>query len=274
MISTSMIDPLIQQELRSRFNPDGSPLRCHQLLMLDMLKKIDRICAENNIKYWLSSGTCIGALRHGGFIPWDDDVDLEMMEEDFKKLRRVMRCYNGDDLVWQDSHTDFEYVQPFAKIRDTRTVIHEIPDTDRNYRYKGVFIDIFAIRPSASLNLYKLGGKLQTFFLYRPQYIENRLLRRATIAFSRLFVTNGLLRLISLIDRIGSDGQYRHLPGTALSRPRFKKDVISTRLIKFEDAELPVPVNAEHYLERIYGDFRKLPSLDSIVPHISEITYR
>ncbi|MDE6121888.1 MAG: LicD family protein, partial [Duncaniella dubosii] len=67
-----MIDPLIQQELRSRFNPDGSPLRSHQLLMLDMLKKIDRICAENNIKYWLSSGTCIGALRHGGFIPWDD----------------------------------------------------------------------------------------------------------------------------------------------------------------------------------------------------------
>ncbi|WP_431605313.1 LicD family protein, partial [Duncaniella dubosii] len=99
-----MIDPLLQQELRSRFNPDGSPLRRHQLLMLDMLKKINRICVENNIKYWLSSGTCIGALRHGGFIPWDDDVDLEMLEEDFKKLRRVMRCYNGDDLVWQDSH--------------------------------------------------------------------------------------------------------------------------------------------------------------------------
>ena len=55
MISTSMIDPLLQQELRSRFNPDGSPLRRHQLLMLDMLKKINRICVENNIKYWLSS---------------------------------------------------------------------------------------------------------------------------------------------------------------------------------------------------------------------------
>ena len=56
-----------------------------------------------------------------------------------------MRCYNGDDPVRQDSHTDFEYVRPFAKIHDTRTVIHEIPDTDRNYRYRGVFIDIFAI---------------------------------------------------------------------------------------------------------------------------------
>ncbi|WP_297063981.1 LicD family protein [uncultured Duncaniella sp.] len=274
MISSSMIDPILQQELRSRFNPDGSPLRRHQLLMLDMLKKIDRICVENNIKYWLSSGTCIGALRHGGFIPWDDDVDLEMLEDDFKKLRRVMRAYDGGDLVWQDSRSDFEYVQPFAKIRDTRSVIHEIPDTDRNYRYRGVFIDIFAIRPSGSLNLYKLGGKLQTFFLYRPQYIGNRFLRRATIAFSRLLVTKGLLRLISLVDGLVSNGQYRHLPGTAFHRPRFKSDVVSTRLTKFEDTELPVPINAEHYLEQIYGDFHKIPPLDSIVPHISDISYK
>ena len=70
--SSPVISPELQFSLRQRFNPDGSPLRKHQILMLGMLKKIDAVCRENNIRYWLSSGTCIGALRHGGFIPWDE----------------------------------------------------------------------------------------------------------------------------------------------------------------------------------------------------------
>ena len=61
-----MIDPELQAELRQRFNPDGSELRKMQLRMLEMLKYIDRICRENDIKYWLSSGTCLDAVRHGG----------------------------------------------------------------------------------------------------------------------------------------------------------------------------------------------------------------
>ena len=73
-----MIDAKVQSQLRERFNPDGSMLRRQQLRMLEILLHIDRVCAEHNIKYWLSSGTLLGAMRHGGFIPWDDDLDIEM----------------------------------------------------------------------------------------------------------------------------------------------------------------------------------------------------
>lgn len=271
--ASHIIDPALQAELRRRFNPDGSSLRRHQLLMLEMLKKIDCICRDNGINYWLSSGTCIGALRHGGFIPWDDDVDIEMFESDFKKLRCLMADSADNGLVWQDALTDSEYVQPFAKIRDTHTQINELEDADVNYKYRGVFIDVFALKPSSSLTLYRFCSKIQNLFFYRVKNISNRTLRRSILAFSHVCITNGLFRLISAIDSIGSRGRFRHLPGTGFYRPRFIDDIKSTRSVSFEDTRLPVPVNAEAYLEKIYGDFRQLPPTDTIVPHVTDIKY-
>lgn len=268
----SDLSPSVQAGLRERFNPEGSPLRRHQLLMLDMLKKIDRLCRDNGIRYWLSSGTCLGALRHKGFIPWDDDVDIEMLEEDFIRLRLLMSVSPLPDMVWQDADTDINYVQPFAKIRDTNTEICE-DSYDGRYIHRGVFIDVFALRPSSSHRLYRLCGKIQNVFLYRPQRIADDTLRRAVLGFSRRFITKGVFRFLSAVARIGHGNRYRHLPGTDYSKPRFLEDISSTRLAEFEDTQLPVPVNAEHYLEGLYGDYRSLPPVDSIKPHISEIRW-
>ncbi|MBD5280217.1 MAG: hypothetical protein HDS35_06710 [Bacteroides sp.] len=79
-----MIDPKLQAELRAKYNPEGSDLRKAQLRMLSLLIFLDKVCKDNNLEYWLDSGTLIGAARHGGFIPWDDDCDIEMMEKDYK----------------------------------------------------------------------------------------------------------------------------------------------------------------------------------------------
>lgn len=64
--------------LRNRFNPDSLLLRKQQMRMLYLLTEVDRICKKHEIRYWLSSGTLIGAIRHNGFISWDDDLDIEM----------------------------------------------------------------------------------------------------------------------------------------------------------------------------------------------------
>ena len=92
MTKKAMKAPLTREEqqmLRERFNPEGSPIRRQQLRMLDMLVAIDEICRRHDIQYWLSSGTLIGAIRHDGFIPWDDDLDIEMMRGDYLRLLKL-----------------------------------------------------------------------------------------------------------------------------------------------------------------------------------------
>ena len=85
-----MIDKKIQEQLREQYNPDGSQLRTIQLCLLDILIEFDRVCRKNGISYWIDSGTLIGAARHGGFIPWDDDLDVCILRKDRKRVAEAL----------------------------------------------------------------------------------------------------------------------------------------------------------------------------------------
>ena len=79
----------IEDELHLKYNPDGSDLRRIQLRVLEILKIIDSICKKHDILYWLEGGALLGAVRHGGFIPWDDDIDIQILRKDRKKLKKI-----------------------------------------------------------------------------------------------------------------------------------------------------------------------------------------
>ena len=117
--------------LRQRFNPDGSLLRRQQMKMLEILLEVDKICKKHNIRYWLSSGTLIGAMRHDGFIPWDDDLDIEMMRSDYLRLMKVLPAELPEWLALQNDETDPNYFYFYAKVRDRRSRMLEQNGYDR-----------------------------------------------------------------------------------------------------------------------------------------------
>ena len=86
----------------SQYNPEGSTLRKAQMRMLEMLVEVDTICRKHNIPYWIDFGTLLGAVRHKGFIPWDDDMDISVYEKDYNRLREVLVKELPETRVYQD----------------------------------------------------------------------------------------------------------------------------------------------------------------------------
>ncbi|MDE6479935.1 MAG: LicD family protein [Muribaculaceae bacterium] len=268
-----MIDKEQQAELRAKFNPDGSDLRKMQLRMLEMLKYIDKICRENDIKYWLSSGTCLGAIRHGGFIPWDDDVDIEMCKKDYKKLIDILKKQNNDYKL-QDHSQDNEYLAPYAKLRDTKSYLKESNTNDIHYKYRGIYIDIFCIEPSSSLWIFKLTSIIQYRFIYSLAKIKNNVLRKVLIFLLFPSITKIIYPFFSLLSKYNSNKWFRHIPGSGFFKRRHRQDFDIILKVPFEDTFLPVPKESDSYLKRLYGEsYMCLPPLDSIKPHISKIMF-
>lgn len=110
---------------------------------LNMLIEIDKLCREHKIKYSLAAGTLLGSVRHKGFIPWDDDVDIMLCREEYYKLKACIELYT-DDLYWVDYQSFKGYAYPFSKIMKKNTLFRE----ETNIYSKapdGIFIDVFPI---------------------------------------------------------------------------------------------------------------------------------
>ncbi|MBD5329691.1 MAG: LicD family protein [Bacteroides sp.] len=252
-----MIDQALQDQLRSTYNPEGSPLRKRQLRMLEMLKYIDKICKENNIKYWLSSGTCLGAVRHHGFIPWDDDVDIELLEDDYNKLIKILRDNETEEFVIQSSQDDPNYIFDFAKLRDKKTQVKESFGLDSLYIHQGLFIDIFKLSPSNSKFLHYLCGRLRTAENYTKLWsMKNKILNLifpCIRAFNNCFI--GFCRQL---DRIAVTNRYRHTMGVSFLKARNKNDIEHVIPQTFEGNLFPIPLGYDNYLKAMYGDYMTL----------------
>lgn len=259
-------------QLRSRFNPDGSMLRRHQMRMLDILIEIDGICRRHQIPYWLSSGTLIGAVRHGGFIPWDDDLDIEMLRPDYLRLMKVLSTELPEWLALQEISTDSNYYFFYAKIRDRKSRISETNGYDRVFRDQGIYIDIFPLE-TQPLWVHRLSETAQghVYKIMNRKGESDRSKMRKVRMFTRFnsCITYPLLRMISFLPgRFLTSGL-----GIPYHNRRQKEEIFPLTEMAFEDHMFFVPNDTDSYLRRLYGDYMQLPNLEELHPHLSEIEF-
>ena len=118
-------------------------LRKAQMIMLETLVDIDYICEKHKIKYWLDSGTLLGAVRHGGFIPWDDDVDIAMPYSDYKRFLEVCKTDLPGKYVLQNKCLEPAFRRTFSKVRRRGTTIIETNEDGTEKYHHGLFVDIY-----------------------------------------------------------------------------------------------------------------------------------
>ena len=263
-----------EQTLREIYNPEGSKLRQNQKELLEMLIDLAAICKEHNIKWWLSSGTLLGAARHEGFIPWDDDIAIALLRRDFKRLQRILLKLNSDKYIYHSIHTDAEYTNFYGKFRKREGISLTTAKRHKYLKYRGPFIDIFSIERTsyfaarASKVIYKA--------LQHPTvYIKTGWLRRLMIRlveFLMLFIINTVLRFVGLIN---PSKEYHYALGMAWPKSRFYiVDILPLATATLEGESMPVPKDMDAYLSKVYGDWRTMPTEEAINRSIHSEEYR
>lgn len=263
----------MDNELRMRFNPDGSPLRRQQLRMLELLEAIDVICRKHHIPYWLSSGTLIGAARHKGFIPWDDDLDIEMLRSDYLRLLKVLPHELPDHFALQTNETDPNYIFIFGKLRDKDSHLEETNSYDRNFRYTGIYIDIFPLEKAPHC-LAWIGGHLQgqIYNQLNNSKLKEEVMHKRIRRIYR-FNTRIGFPVLRFLAKLFPGKALRHSFGTAYFKPRYMEDIFPLTEMEFEGKMFPVPHNTDALLRKIYGDYMQLPNLDNIHPHYNILEF-
>lgn len=244
-------------------------LREAQILMKSILRDIDNICRENDISYWIESGTMLGAKRHNGFIPWDDDIDIDMLESEFKKFEKAVEKYGFNsklNLVLQTHHTDPMYFCLHAKVRNEDIPISDIFGMDRGYKFKGIFVDIFHLRRSCyTLNkIFSYSGKIIDKLTMMPHLGG---LRTLILKSYNFLINDCIISPIAFVADKCCTNYYDSIGSRWNPSARRPKDIFPLKEIQFEGHTFYGPANPDAYLTHMYGNYNELPNLDKLRKH-------
>ena len=212
--------------------------------MVDVLRAIDTFCSDKGLRYCLAWGTLLGAVRHGGFIPWDDDLDIHMPRKDYEKLWKLLRRERSGRYVLCRTTKNRNYHHRVMQMVDTGTTFIHTRCVDEDIEH-GVYI--------------------------KPEYNGNRIMAIITEILLRLIPGKNLRYKIwkaaekhmvkYCYDENYASSKYVKVITSTMKELRhpFLKEWFGDRKMQFEDIEVNVPSNAEAYLTAMYGDYMALP---------------
>lgn len=232
----------------SHYNLEGSMLRKAQHRMLEIYKEVDRICQKHQIPYWICGGTLLGAIRHKGFIPWDDDFDIEILRKDYKRLITALEKELPQNLALQTREKDKNYPYYFAKVYDLNSEVVDNEELSYVQKYNGLSIDIFPIEPA-----FPKARKVISKYFVKSHFAIVKGGGKATAAYPIFY----LLRLIIFVYRFSSKllkaRHYMYVFGQKSKQIYTHNMIFPLSHVEFENESLPCPGNWNEYLIANFG---------------------
>lgn len=258
-------------------NSHDGRLKSIQNILLAYLLEVDRICKKHNIKYFLGGGTLLGAIRHHGFIPWDDDADIMMLREDYDKFCKIAKSEMPASMTFQTNENDKNCFYEFAKFRLNDTVFATGFAKNHKQMHNGIAFDIFCHDKTANS---KLGQKIHmSMTLFTRALVFNKWNNRKAENNSKIqtFFTNFFkvvfpLRFSLWLERKTlnffkrkKNAKYLYDGmGRNIYNGSFPINYLDEAIyVNFEGYKLPVPKEYDKYLTFLYGDYMQLAPLST-----------
>lgn len=259
-----------------------------QSVELDILKEFDEVCTKNKIDYFLVGGSAIGAIRHGGFIPWDDDIDVGMSRDGYDKMLKIFESKYKDkySIMNNDHNSKFPLMNTRLGLRNTEYKTEDLKDIPGEF---GIFLDIFCFDniPDDEKLMKKQGtkawfyGKLLVLSGVKKPVLYCYGIKKKILQFIFL-IAHYILKILHLNSRHFYKKAYRYAImykndntkrfAYMFDPSRFtsiitKSDVYPLKRAKFENITVNVPNKIEKYLKTRYGDYMTLPPKDKRHTH-------
>lgn len=240
--------------------------------ILEIMKYIDAVCRKNGIVYYIMGGTALGAIRHGGFIPWDDDLDIFMTPQEYAKFKSVMEREGNPNYVLQEWRTVKDYLE-YAKVRMNGTTFIEENFKDRKNMHQGIYVDIMILHkiPESKFmqKMVYYESKFVTLYAlsqrnWKPKNKGQAMMLRLLKFLPCQFISKICYRHIYKYDDMTDNFKYCYWITPAKFRSGlFDKKFFDAPIdIPFEDAIFYGSKHIKDYLTYRYGDYMKLPSIE------------
>lgn len=241
-------------------------LRECQLKQLGILEEVDRICKKHDIGYWLDGGSLLGAVRHGGFIPWDDDIDIAMTQKDLKHFCKVAPSELREGLFLQTEESEPSAKEPIIKIRDNNSLYLEGSDILGAPYNKGVFIDIFPFVPCPNIPksiLKKLTKGIAKSYsiLHKPHYYCLRAVAEWFWFTARYYVSMGIWNTWCTF---ANKSKYMsNIPiNNGYGINHLQSSIFPLGKIEFEGKTFSAPNDPDAYLSDLYKNYMEIPPVE------------